>query len=279
MHGVFQTQKRDHMMRPQSFPSPDCILCPAGGQAQGDKSHLDAAVTASDGCGHVMGGCRHRDLNACYIKRHNEAVALIAQAIAGGKKGRWLLVTDLNKETLVGIAAQVGHEVHNRIPKEKLPAVPEADRIRLRPDILFLEGAEDGHGTGTSSPPRKKGKFKKKAYIIEVGYGRDCAAADKRAEKEAQHKILAGHLKGAGWEVVTTTVVLGHCGSVYLEDMKKMEELGVERKPTEKLFKDLHSNAIRYTCSAARLYQQLRAERNRELGQRWTNGRRRAKPP
>ena len=112
-----------------------------------------------------------------------------------------------------------------------------------------------------------------------MGYGRDCAAANKRAEKEAQHRILAGHLRGTGWEVVTTTVVLGHCGSVFLEDMKKMEELGVERKPTEKLFKDLHSNAIRYTCSAARLYQQLRVERNRELGQRWTKGRRRAKPP
>jgi len=29
--GTFQTQKRDHMMRPKLFPSPDCILCGGGG--------------------------------------------------------------------------------------------------------------------------------------------------------------------------------------------------------------------------------------------------------
>ena len=103
--------------------------------------------------------------------------------------------------------------------------------------------------------------------VIEVGYARDCDAAAKRAEKRAQHAELVRLLEAAGWRVQVVPVVLGHCGSVYGEDMKAVRSLGVDREAVRRLFARLHDNAVTYTCAAARAYQELRAERNRELGQ------------
>jgi len=138
-HGVFQTQKRDHMMRPKVFPDPNCVLC-RDGRGHATPKALDGDNAGRDGCGHVMGGCMHPQLRSCYIKRHNEAVARIARALAAGDLGRWLLVADLNKEDREGLAGEVHREVHSRIPEGLLPGVEQHLREKLRPDILFAVG-------------------------------------------------------------------------------------------------------------------------------------------
>ena len=84
-----------------------------------------------------------------------------------------------------------------------------------------------------------------------------------------QHRELVGKLQEAGWEVQYEVIVLGHCGSVFRRDMETMQELGVPRDKLEGLFSGLHDNAVKYTCAAARLYQQLRSARNSELGYGW----------
>ena len=197
-HGVFQTQKRDHMMRPKAFPSPHCVLC-KDGRGQATPKALDGDATGRDGCGHVMGGCMHPQLRACYIKRHNEAVAMIARALATGDLGRWLLVADLSEADRDGIAGVVRKEVHSRIPAELLPGVEAHLRDKLRPDILFAVGLEDGDERvspvkvwskrarcgGGKSKVQRAGR--KRIVLIEVGYARDCDAGTKREAKQTQH--------------------------------------------------------------------------------------------
>ena len=65
-------------------------------------------------------------------------------------------------------------------------------------------------------------------------------------------------------------IVLGHCGSVFKRDMDALRGLGVPCDKLEGLFAALHENAVTYTCTAARAYQQLRGARNAELGYGWT---------
>jgi len=56
---------------------------------------------------------------------------------------------------------------------------------------------------------------------------------------------------------------------VFRRDMETMRGLGVPQDKLEGLFNGLHDNAVRHTCAAARLYQQLRSARNLELGYGW----------
>jgi hypothetical protein len=271
-YGVFQTQARDHMMRPGTFTGPECVVCKSG---------------ARDGCGHVMGECTHPEVRACHLKRHNEAVRQIARAIASGSNGRWLVVADLKSEELGTLAGDVGGPVRSRPPPGLLPGLNDGQRrqlMRMRPDILLMVGAEDDGTVRPPSPeaggrPRKRrctgvaGRSGRRAgrvaYIVEVGYTRDCNAAERRKQKAVQHERLAELLRSQGWVVRHVPVVLGHCGSVYKEDIRAMQQLGVDKKEATRLFESLHDNAIRLTCAAARAHQRLRAEANRTAGRRW----------
>jgi hypothetical protein len=272
LYGTFQTQKRDHLMRPESFPSGHCILC-------ADR-HSDGPQI--DGCGHVMGGCQHPHMHARYITRHNEAVALIAQAIAMGDYGRWLVVADLNKDDRDSLSAQVRQTVRPRLPGWLLPNVAKETRDKLRPDLLFVIGAEEGNVPDT--PPRVPGKRqrqgtapqpaepdpgRKRAIIIEVGYTQDSEMAERLETKMAQHLELAAALTGAGWETEIVPIVLGHCGSVLKSGMDAVRALGVSKEATGRLFNDLHDNAITHTCAAAWTHRALRQEANLAAGRRW----------
>jgi hypothetical protein len=269
-YGVFQTQKRDHMMRPNIFPSPQCVLCQGVGPDATTRTILDSDGIGEDGCGHVMGGCTHRVLTACYIKRHNEAVAAVAKVIANGSRGRWVQVADLRKECLGELSTEQGEEVASRIPAFMLPAVADEERLKMRPDIMFVDGMDEGwQGAEVTAERVRSLKDRCTVYILEVGYCRDNAALRKRAEKRRQHARLRRALRAEGWKVQDVPIVLGHCGSVYEHELEVLQTLGVTKADTLALLKWLHEHAIRSTCGVARLYQQLRSKRNAELGYVW----------
>jgi ribonuclease HI len=270
MYGVFQTQKRDHMMRPDVFPSPQCVLCQGRGPDAAARRILDSDGTGDDGCGHVMGGCTHRVLSACYIKRHNEAVAAIAKVVANGSRGRWLQVADLRKECLGEMSEEQQQLVASRIPAYMLPEVPDGERLKMRPDIMFVDGMEEGWQAEEVTAARLQDmKRRCTVYILEVGYCRDNAALRKRAEKKRQHALLRRALRKEGWKVEDMPIVLGHCGSVYGHELDLLQKLGVTKQDALALLKWLHEHAVKSTCGVARLYQQLRSERNKELGYVW----------
>jgi len=268
--GVFQTQSRDHMMRPTVFPSPQCVLCQGQHPGTELRTVLDSDCTGRDGCGHVMGGCTHPKLSAYYIWRHNEAVAMIAWAVANGSKGRWLQVVDLRKEALGKLSAAQRKEAASRVPAYMLPDVPEETRKKMRPDIMFVEGLDEGWQEADVTPDRLK-KMQKtcKVFLLEIGYCRDNKAVQKRAEKKRQHVRLKQALVEAGWTVDDVPLVFGHCGSVYEHEREALQALGVTKNDTIALLRRLHEHAIKSTCAVARLYQQLRGEENRKLGYVW----------
>jgi len=269
-YGVFQTQKRDHMMRPDIFPSPQCVLCQGRRPDATTRRILDSDGTGEDGCGHVMGGCTHRVLSACYIKRHNEAVAAVAKAVANGSRGRWLQVADLRQECLGELSEAQREVVTSRIPAFMLPDVADEERLKMRPDILFVDGMEEGwQGMEVTTERLRRLKARCTVYMLEVGYCRDNAALRKRAEKRRQHIKLRRALRAEGWKVVEVPFVLGHCGSVYGQELEALQTLGVTKADALALLKWLHEHAIRSTCGVARLYQQLRSKRNAELGYVW----------
>ena len=231
---------------------------------------MDSEGVGPDGCGHVMGGCTHPKLTACYMWRHNEAVAAIARAVANGSKGRWLQVVDLRKDFLGEVSVAQRKEATSRIPGYMLPHVPESTRLKMRPDIMFVDGLEEGWQDLEVTQDRLKDMQRRcRVHILEVGYCRDNAALQKRFEKKRQHAALVKELRQAGWEVEEVPLALGHCGSVYRHELEAIQRLGVDKKDATTLFKWLHRHAVNSTCAAARLYQQLRRERNRELGHTW----------
>jgi hypothetical protein len=217
-----------------------------------------------------MGGCTHPRLKACYIQRHNETVAAISKAIANGKKGRWLLVADLRKDVLGGLSEQQQQEVASRIPAYMLPEVDEDARKKMRPDIMFVDRLDEGsHKWDATSEGIASMKKVCKVYILEVGYCRDNAATRKRAEKKRQHRVLREALEKEGWAVQDIPLVFGHCGSVFGHELDALVQLGVEKRDALTLLGRLHAHAVRSTCNAARLYQQLRKEANLAQGRTW----------
>jgi len=138
-----------------------------------------------------MGGCTHPVMTACYMKRHNGTVAEVAQAVSTGSKGRWLLVADLRADALDELGREQKKEVASRIPGYMLPGVSEEDRVRMRPDILFVDGLDEGwQDERVTEEWLGTAKKKCKVYILEVGYCRDSAARRKREEKKRQHTRL-----------------------------------------------------------------------------------------
>jgi hypothetical protein len=210
-------------------------------------------------------------MKACYIQRHNETVAAVSKAIANGKKGRWLLVADLRKDVLGGLSEQQRKEVASRIPAYMLPEVDGDVRKKMRPDIMFVDRLDEGsHEWDSTSGGLASMKKECKVYILEVGYCRDSAATRKRAEKKRQHRALREALEKEGWAVQDIPLVFGHCGSVYGHELDALVQLGVDKKDALTLLRRLHAHAVRSTCNAARLYQQLRKETNLAQGRSWT---------
>lgn len=219
----------------------------------------------------------HPDLRAGYIKRHNVAVEKIARAIMSGNKGRWLVVADLRTDVVDNLSETLGRVVGTRVPHFMLQQVPEEERKKMRPDLLFVQGMDEGWQHRCTTPHQLQSqlqalKARCTVYIVEVGYCRDHKAVEKRAEKKRQHRLLAQRLQAEGWKVEQVPIVLGHCGSVYKPEMDLLQDknkLGISKQDTEQLFKELHEHAVHSLGYVARKYQELRAARNKELGQRW----------
>ena len=209
----------------------------------------------------------------------------MAEALLKGSKGRWLAGADLSEAALEGLHKHTEEQVVTRIPAELLPNVGEEVRRKMRPDILFVTGLDEGKLRATAGDPQARHRFLQAAKanctvnLIEVGYCRDDKAPSKAAHKMRQHLELQDALVKEGWTVQVVPIVLGHCGSVYYRDMEAVQKLGVDKAGAKALFTALHDNAVKYTCAAARTYQQLRAEKNRAFGYRWQHGRQRGRPP
>jgi ribonuclease HI len=220
--------------------------------------------SAGDTGGHILGGCPHPDLHSCYIKRHNDAVQLIAHAIQRGEKGRSYMILDATAKDALPTYAD-----DTRIPAWLLPALPEEERKKLRPDILIIPTLHP-HEYATerdmidavtqTSTDGSDNKSKHPIHLLEVGYSGDLRHPAKQQEKEAQHATLAQHLRAAGWTVRYGTyevVTLGTGGTIHKNLHVTLANLGVPHASIQAVSRELHHHAVHWFNKIVNLRRRL----------------------
>ena len=212
-----------------------------------------------DSQSHILGGCAHPEMKKMVIYRHDEAHRIIINAINKGNLGSFAIVAD------VGTAASLRNlGVHyKRISEWVLPNSmlalhsqdPNTLRDKLRPDVMLIEleqheqaeyqggGRKIAPRTLTSSvnDPRSGYGRPRKIWPMEGRYCSDTEFKEKLAEKTVQHvKILRTY----GYDVRPGPMPLGYAGTIYINNLSVLQELGLSRSAAKTVLKRLHLHAI-----------------------------------
>ena len=193
-----------------------------------------------DSCGHIQGGCRHRQMQAMYIARHNKAVRKIARTLQrrSAQGGCYMVMDACKREDLASYEA-----ADSRVQGFLLPNVPEADRLRMRPDILRVLRLPAAP-TQAQKDQACTQKHLHKVQIVEVGFTPDTRWQDKMEDKRKQHAELVDALNAAGWTVELHVVLIGHCGTVYKSGLAALEKMELSKSDASSLLADLSLHAV-----------------------------------
>lgn len=198
-----------------------------------------------DSGGHILGGCKERSLHAMYIKRHNVAVQIVADAIHKGTRGGCYTVMDACAEE-----ASREYSAGTRLPSWLLPGASNAVRAKMRPDLLLIPSLPTHATDGTPSRPYRgpTQRDQHTVHIIEVGYTGDLRHNEKNAEKSQQHESLASALRTAGWKVQydkAEAVTLGVGGTIRKDLRPLLISLGAPALAATQCCVQLHEHAVR----------------------------------
>ena len=102
------------------------------------KTNLCLLCHQPDSVGHLLGGCRHKDMKAITIERHNAAGRCIARDVRNGTHGNLVMIGNVGN-------AEKCQDLHlhgSRVPKwllsdRDLNAV-RATRLTTRPDLMVI---------------------------------------------------------------------------------------------------------------------------------------------
>jgi ribonuclease HI len=181
--------------------TPKCPLCPL-----------------IDGTAHILGECTHPQMIAHRISRHNQAVLILQKALQKGTLGGFVTILDATAKSDLPEDC-----IDTRIPAWVLPKVPEADRTKLRPDMMVFENLTPAMQeefqllTGASRVTAMK---KLKVHLYEVGYTSNTRTDELIKEKRQQHVALIKAMTEEGWTVMypkENIVALGTAGWVRQE--------------------------------------------------------------
>jgi hypothetical protein len=185
----------------QKCVTPTCPLCPL-----------------RDGTAHILGECTHPQMVAHRISRHNQAVLILQKALQRGILGGFVTILDATAKSDLPESCE-----DTRIPAWVLPRVPEADRLKLRPDMMVLENLtpdminEFQSLTGARRTNAMRGI---KVHLYEVGYTSNTRTDDLIKEKRQQHVALIKAMTEEGWTVMypkENIVALGTAGWIRQE--------------------------------------------------------------
>jgi len=232
-----------------------CHICP--------PSHTHAR--APDTAGHILGSCRHPELKACYITRHNKALVRIHSAFLQGSKASSMMILDATsrKKLPEGI-------YHNRIPQWMLPSVPPTILDALRPDILLLDGFPLTEAPPLSVPnlsPAHLRRIQQRCtlIIVELGYTLEPLYSDRLTEKRQQHLYLITLLRTAGWNIAFNLadldyvhfVILGTAGTIFCNAHSTLVSLGIFPSQVRSVLSSLHTHAVQSAFSIITLRRRL----------------------
>ena len=91
---------------------------------------------------------------------------------------------------------------------------------------------------GSSGPQRRK------VWLIEGSYTSDTRHLEKPAEKQNQHRKLAGDLELRGFDVKPMIFAFGVGGTIYKQSVEDMRQLGVSTKAITKTLKEVHLHSV-----------------------------------
>jgi ribonuclease HI len=224
--------------------------------------------------GHILGGCTHPMLKSMYISRHNGAVCMLQRAVSEGDKGSSLLCVLMDAGQRADLPEGV---LGSRVPpwllpdsclsdgqsaspggSDATPELPEVQRLKLRPDLLFISGLPPSAvpRDPTRVVPARR-RMAATVYVVEVGYVSDSSAAlaGMLERKRAQHAALCACLARAGWRVHTggpLVLPLGSTGTVYNAWRDAALLLGVPAAAVPPLMRALHLHSVDTAASINR---------------------------
>jgi enoyl-CoA hydratase/carnithine racemase len=185
-------------------------------------------------------------MQAHYISRHNGAVQRLTKLIHTGSAAQncFTIMDATAADALpLGVA-------DNRIPAWILPAVPEATRLKMRPDLMIIEGLknEDVEAFQQMGSYRATAMRQYTVHVIEVGYAANTRYLEKLQEKQEQHTRLCEALTAEGWKVQNTDrhqVILGTGGDIHSPTEALLNGLGVaEDDKRKKALRKLSALAV-----------------------------------
>jgi len=243
----------------------------SAGPQVGDKRPRDATANADSAgdtdapcpvCGgpdsgsHIMGSCRHNEMQRLYINRHNRALLCVAKAVSRGCNGAGYMVLDATARDAAPTFAP-----DNRVPDWMLcepskPRLTPAEREladKMRPDLLHIPSLP----RASTTSPRYKGpsmqdRRNHPVYIVEFGCCGDLNHEAKIDEKVQQHMLLAARLREAGWTVIyekQTIITLGFAGSLQKTTGDLLRTLGCHDGQANVCLSQLHNLATKYAAA------------------------------
>jgi ribonuclease HI len=239
--GTMYTAKTRH--RYKQADTPNCMLC---GQA--------------DGGHHTAAGCPK--LMKLYMSRHHKAGRAIARAIADGRHGAHLIMTDVGRYTQDTQENPAGDD---EVPDSTGEEATEATAVDLKKlphripmDALPRNMSQSAKQAAVKHsvpdaflycPPQVPGEGS--TYMIaEIKYCRDTDPTQQLQRAHEQHRELAASLekcKKAGDKVTTVPILLGVSGGIFKKQtINTLKKLGVQGDLLNKLKYRLHRIAVKH---------------------------------
>ena len=185
-----------------------------------------------DGAGHILAGCQDNHMKGFYINRHNRAVCLIQKAISKAAQGNNYMVMDAGKQDELPETVSM-----QRMPDTlRPPHILQVDWHKFRPDLVMI--------TGMLADEIPTHGMKLHMEMVEVGYCSDTNHETKIQEKQEQHKQLLTILREAGHTVRYHPITLGTTGTIRVEALTTLQQLGLTLPHALKTMNKLHQNAI-----------------------------------
>ena len=172
---------------PSTTPtSPFCPFCPHDKESQG----------------HILGGCRHPPILSMILKRHGQAVALVAKALQF-KLPDCLLLMDAETED---------HSARTASPSWYPPAPTVTTNGTMHPtslpDIICFPNIRSS--ASSNAPPQSR----KQVILVDATYTDDRTVAARYSAKVLHHQAYVDNLRTQGWTVYFYPIVLTYSGCI-----------------------------------------------------------------
>ena len=233
LHNMAQAYKMHRPYLP-SLPIARTKQCPLCGE--------------EDSATHILNACKHPELKALHIERHNAAGRLILKQILQGAKGnQWNVFADIGgPDKMVGLKVTDFRVPVDILSDQALAASGHdvAIRKKLRPDILLVDKVQL-HGKRKYAGAAKS-TTRRRAHILEIGYTSESRYKDKVSEKQNQHEQLCSALGHDGYDVEQHNIILGSSGGIFKDSTAELITLGIDKDCCNKLTRRLHIHSIHW---------------------------------